>query len=88
MSQYVEGQRYLRNKNTGAVFQYKERLAGFQGMELLEANAEGELVAVGNRVAPDPQLSPTKTPEKPVPTVTRQPLKTPTGKPIMNPVST
>lgn len=63
---YKAGQKYLRNKTTGAVFQYRERIANFPHLELMEANEEGELVLSLTRASPDAQLAPAKTPEKKV----------------------
>lgn len=94
MATYTAGQKYLRNKDTGAVFQYNERLVGFAKLEQYEADAEGNLVKVANRVPPDQQLSPTKTPEKagdtgkpvaPKPPTTAKVATT--AKPTMAPVS-
>ena len=87
---FKAGQRYLRNKTTGAVFQYRESISEFPTLELMEANEEGELVAVQLKVSPDAQLAPSKTPEKkndtvPVTKVPVAPVATPTLAPVAPP---
>jgi len=62
MAAYKAGQRYLKNRVTGAVFTYKQSLTKLGDLELYEADDEGELFKVGSR--PPPELNPTKTPEK------------------------
>lgn len=62
---YKEGTRYVRSRVTGAVFNYKESLVGLGDLEVVVADAEGNLQkAADARKEPSPQLAPTKTPEK------------------------
>lgn len=67
MATYKEGQRYLRNNVTGAVFQYRDRIAGLADMVEMQADAEGNLTKVEPRAKEEVtrKLNPTKTPEKP-----------------------
>lgn len=93
MATYKPGQKYFRNKNTGAVFQYREQLVGMNHLELYTANEEGELEKVLSRVPPNEQLSPTKTPEKagdtgkPVAPKPATPVAKTQAKPTMAPVN-
>lgn len=64
MSTYVNGGRYLRHRDTGAVFNYNEALATNVNLVLMEANEAGELTAVAPKAQPSSQLAPAKTPEK------------------------
>lgn len=63
---YKPGQKYFQHRNTGAVFQYNERLVGNTDLVEMQANNEGELVKVEGRVSEDTRrkLNPTQTPEK------------------------
>lgn len=87
MAQYKSGARYLRNSTTGAVFQYRDSIAGLAGMELLEADDDGNLQKVENRPPPDvAALNPTRTPEKKEAPKTVQTVKTSTKPSTMPPV--
>lgn len=63
---YKPGQKYFQHRTTGAVFQYRDRIAGNTDLVEMVANDDGELVKVEPRVAAETtkKLNPTKTPEK------------------------
>lgn len=64
MAKYKPGQKYIRNVDTKAVFQYRERIATLPKMEVLVADGEGNLVKPDQRPQSVDKLNPTKTPEK------------------------
>lgn len=79
---YVEGQRYLRNVHTGAVFQYRASIAGMADIEEVAVDSEGELASVLNRIAPEPEAE-----ADPAPTRAKAAsLKTAANRPTMTPV--
>lgn len=87
MATYVDGVKYLRNKDTGAVFPYRERIADLPHLEEVYGTEEGELVKANERKnRADPKLAPTQTPEKPEPepvaTTNAAPTKPPTLAPV------
>jgi hypothetical protein len=78
---YKPGQKYFQHRTTGAVFQYRDRIAGNTDLMEMVANDEGVLEKVQPRVAAETtrKLNPTKTPEKkdtaPAQTKTAAPTK-------------
>lgn len=66
MPAYKEGARYLQHRTTGAVFQYRDRIAGNTDLIEMTADADGNLVKVEPRPAAETvkKMNPTKTPEK------------------------
>lgn len=84
MATYVEGQRYLRNRITGAVFQHRDRLIGLKDLEEYTADADGNLVKVEARPVATEKLNPTKTPEKKATAPAKTATPTP-ARPTLNP---
>ena len=86
MAAYKEGQKYLQHRNTGAVFQYRDRIAGNTDLVEMVADADGNLVKVEPRPAPETvaKQNPTKTPEKPKTAPTAARTAAPT-KPTLTP---
>lgn len=87
MTAYNTGQKYLVNRVTGAVFQYRDRIAHFPDLEEYEADENGVLVKVANRAQAVAKLNPTETPEKTDETKTAAPKPTVTKPPTMAPIS-
>ena len=87
MAAYKTGDKYLVNRVTGAVFQYRDRISHFPDLEEYEADENGVLVKVANRSQAVAKLNPTETPEKVEETTTTAPKPTPTKPPTMAPVS-
>jgi hypothetical protein len=86
MAAYKTGQHYLVNRITGAVFQFRDRIAHFSDLEEHIADENGVLIKVGNRSQAVDKLNPTETPEK-TEEKTAVAKTTPTKQPTMAPVS-
>jgi hypothetical protein len=81
------GGRYVRNRVTGAVFHYNERIASLADMEEMEADAEGNLVKLQTRAPVAAKLTPTRTPEKVDEPAAATSAKTEPAKPTLAPVA-
>jgi hypothetical protein len=86
MAAYKTGQRYLVNRVTGAVFQFRDRIMHFPDLEEFIADENGVLVKVGNKSQAVAKLNPTETPEK-IEETTTAAKPTATKPPTMAPIS-
>lgn len=84
---YVSGAKYIRNTLTGAVFEYRDSIVGRADLEVMTADAGGNLVKVVTKAEDTTaKLNPTKTPEKKEAPASKPPTSPVSKQPTMKPV--